>query len=114
MKNKKNKKIAIVHGECFLFPSSIPDTAKRVEVKKDYFIVADSEVTGNHHVVDVMDGVEFFQDGDKTFMKNSVKTNIRCLVKERHDNIVLEPNTWEFGIQKEYDHIADELKKVAD
>lgn len=115
MKNTKN--IAIVHGECFLFPSQIPSNSKKMKAtNNDYMIVAESEVTGNHHVVDVKDGaVEFFQSEDgRMFMKNDVETDIRCVIKERHDNITLEPNTWEFGTQKEYDHISDELVNVRD
>jgi hypothetical protein len=113
-KNKKRVE-AFLHGECFIFPSAIPATAKpRQSDRRDFMIVAESETTGNHHVVDLLDGVEFFEDEQKLYMKNSVPTKVRCTTLERHDEIVLEPNTWEFGIAKEYDHIAEELQKVRD
>ena len=97
-----------------VFRSQIPAQAIPLNEKGQYKIVADSEVTGNHHVVDLIDGVEFFQDGGTLFMRNSKPTRIRCLLQERHDAIELEPNTWEFGTQKEYDYIANELVSVRD
>ena len=110
MKNNK----AILHGECIVFRSQIPQTAKTVQVDDPYQIVADSEVTGNHHVVDCPAGVTFYEDGGTLFMENTVPTRIRCVVADRHDAIELEPNTWEFGTQKEYDYIANELVSVRD
>lgn len=35
-------------------------------------------------------------------------------MKERHDNIVLEPAIWEIDKQKEYDYFTDSHRKVAD
>lgn len=110
MKNNK----AILHGECIVFRSQIPQTAKTVKVNGPYQIVADSEVTGNHHVVDVPAGVTFYEADGVTFMQNEVPTQIRCIVAERHNSIELEPGTWEFGTQKEYDYIAGELVNVRD
>ena len=107
-------KEVILHGECMVFNSEIPKDAKTKKVK-DYLIVADSETTGNHHVVDAVKGVEFFEDKEGTiFMKNSKPTKIRCVMKERHDEIELKEGTWEFGIQKEYDYFTESLINVRD
>jgi hypothetical protein len=109
-----NKKEVIVHGECFCFPSTLPEGAKKVNVDGPYKIIADSETTGNHHVVDCPVGVSFYEDNENLFMTNEVETNLRCVMEDRHDSVVLEPGTYQFGIQKEYDHINEELTNVRD
>lgn len=112
---KKNE--VIIHGEVMVFKASkIPAAAKRIAPSNgEYHIVADSEVTGNHHIVNSYDGVEFFMD-DKgtTFMKNSKPTQISCLINTRHTAIDLQPGCYEFGIQEEYDHYAEYSRKVRD
>ena len=110
----KNNEV-ILHGECMVFPSKIPATAKRKSAKPNSFvIVADSETTGNHHVVDVVEGVDLFEDNGTLFMKSSVDTQIRCVHTDRHDAITLPAGTYEFGTQKEYDPFTARLKKVRD
>jgi hypothetical protein len=104
----------ILHGECIVFRSSLPKNATPTKVEGSYKIVADSEVTGNHHVVDAPNGVNFYEANGVTFMKNEVPTQIRCVIAERHSSIELEPGVWEFGTQKEYDYIAGELVNVRD
>ena len=110
---EKNK--VILHGECMVFPSEMPATATAMLVAGDYLIVADSETTGNHHVVDNYQGVDFFQaEGGTVFMKNTEPTQIRCVMENRHDAIALEPGTWEFGVQQEYDYFSDSHRAVRD
>lgn len=105
----------IAHGECKVHLSTLPATAKRIETKVGTpVIVADSETTGNHHVVDIHEGVEFYQDGDTKYMVNSVETCIRCVHADRHDAITLAPGTYEFGSQVEYDPYTARLNKVRD
>jgi len=107
----------ILHGECTVCLSALPKTAKKLKVGP-YVIVADSETTGNHHVVDVVDGVDFYEDGDTKYMVSSVETQIRCVVADRHDAITLPAGTYEFGFQMEYDPFAaneaERLRKVRD
>ena len=112
MNTQKNK--VILHGECMVFPSEIPATAKAMNVKA-CLVVADSETTGNHHVVDALEGVKFFQDEmGTTFMKNSSPTQIRCVMTNRHNAITLEPGSWEFGLQQEYDYFTASHRVVRD
>ena len=112
----KNKTNVVLHGEAMIFPSKLTKSAKKIETScKHYHIIADSEVTGNHHVVDCNEETEFFMDDDgHMFMKNSAPTQVRCLVKDRHDSIPIEVGTWEFGIQQEFDHFEQHLRKVRD
>lgn len=99
-----------------LFQSEIPASAKKIPASNGTFhIIANSETTGNHHVVDAFEGVDFYQDTDgRVFMKNEKTTSVRCVMTERHSPIELEPSNWEFGIQKEYDHFAQNLVNVRD
>jgi len=110
------KQEVILHGEAMIFPSTLPKNAKKIKPTNDsYHIIADSEVTGNHHVIDCNQSTEFYMDEDGTmFMVNEKPTKVRCLVKERHDEIGIEEGVWEFGIQKEYDHYEQNLRKVRD
>lgn len=110
-------KEVILHGECMAFPSEIPQNAVKFTPNNKYVIVAPSETTGNHHVVDLVDGADWWKtEGDepKLFMQNTKPTKIRCTLKERHDEITLEPGVWEFGIQQEYDPFAARMRNVAD
>ena len=105
----------ILHGECTVCLSALPKTATKVNVSgRPYFIVADSETTGNHHVVDIHYGIDFYTEGDKTFMVSEVETKIRCVMADRHDAIVLPAGTYEFGFQQEYDPFTARLNKVHD
>jgi hypothetical protein len=105
----------ILHGEAMVFISEIPTDAVKKVVLAPYAIIADSETTGNHHVIDVIPGVEFYESPTKTlYMKSSVETVIRCLHKERHDEITIPAGTYEFGSQQEYDPFAARLRNVAD
>ena len=110
----KNNEV-ILHGECMVFRSKVPNTAKKMSKKQQYVIVAPSETTGNHHVVDVIDGVDFYEDTDGTlYMENSVSTTIRCVVADRHDAITIPAGTYQFGSQQEYDPFTARLQKVRD
>jgi hypothetical protein len=110
---KKNE--VILHGECMVFPSKLPINIKRKQIKQNYVIVAPSESSGNHHIVDVFNGVDFYEDDKGTlFMKNSVETNIRCVQADRHDTITIPAGTYEFGSQQEYDPFAARMRAVAD
>lgn len=105
---------AILHGECILSESSLPADAVREEINESFVIIANSEVTGNHHIVDMKPGVEVFKTSTKRFIKNSVPTQVRCVVAERHTAIDLAPGVWDIGIQQEFDYFAMAKKNVAD
>ena len=113
MKQKQNNAV-ILHGEAMIFRSALPQDATEITPSnKEYHIIADSETTGNHHVVDAVPGVRFFKNGaGTTYMQNKNKTAVRCVLKDRHSAITIAPGTWEFGIQQEYDHFAHKLRAV--
>jgi hypothetical protein len=117
MSTKNNKAVdVILHGEAMIFTSTLPKSVKRIEPSnKSYHIIADSETTGNHHVVDAVEGVEFYMNDDGTmYMVAENETQVRCVHADRHDTIKIAPGTYEFGTQQEYDHMAQHLQKVRD
>ena len=77
---KLNQNECVLHGEAMILPADLP--ADAVEIKpsnKDYHIIADSETTGNHHVIDTVPGTRFWSSGGKTFMTNERETRVRCV-----------------------------------
>lgn len=113
MKNEQTQ--CVLHGECLLFPSTLPEGAVKIKTTNDQFhIVADSETTGNHHVIDINDSVNFYNAGGVTYMVNTKPTKIRCVLQDRHSPIDLEPGVWECGTQLEYDYFAQNLRAVRD
>lgn len=113
MKNKRN---VILHGEAqVIFIDGLPKNAIKKNVDRTKpFIVADSETTGNHHVVDMPKGVDIYEADGKTYMHAEVETQIRCVIADRHDAIKLPAGTYEFGIQNEFDPFTARLEKVRD
>lgn len=120
MNQKTNmRRKAVLHGECIISEGTLPENAvlDNPDYSKGYVIIADSEVTGNHHVVDVPDSarVQFFKTPEnKRYIRNSVPTTVRCLISERHSEINLPCGTWELGIQQEFDYFAMQKRNVAD
>jgi hypothetical protein len=115
MQNKQQTEL-VLHGEAMIFKSQLPANVKPIKPSNGtYHIIADSETTGNHHVIDSYDGVNFFQDeGGVTYMENTKPTRVRCVHTDRHDPIELEPGIYEFGCQVEFDHFAQNLQNVRD
>ena len=104
----------ILHGEVMIKTSVIPANAQPLSVEGPYLIVGESEVSGNHHVVDCPEGVQFYVSDGVRYMKNTVPTQIRCLLRNRHDEITLNPGSYQFGTQKEYDYFEQSHRQVRD
>jgi hypothetical protein len=113
---KLNQNECVLHGEAMILPATLP--ADAVEIKTSnvgYHIIADSETTGNHHVIDAVPGTRFWRSGEKTFMTNDRETRVRCVHPARHNPIALSPGVYQVGeAQVEYDHFAQNLRKVRD
>lgn len=112
----KNNEV-ILHGEAMIFPiSKIPSDAKGIKASNESFhIIADSESTGNHHVIDSKKNVEFFVGKDGVMYMNAKEpTSVYCVHADRHSPIEIPAGTYEFGIQQEYDPFSEEIRKVRD
>lgn len=106
----------ILHGEAMIFGiTAIPKSAKPLEVAEKQLIIAPSETTGNHHVVETA-GCEFFKD-EKTgtvYMNSPGGSTVSCVHTDRHSPIEIPAGIYEFGTQQEYDYLNEHLRKVAD
>jgi hypothetical protein len=111
-----NENECVLHGEAMIFPETLPADAVEIKASNgNYHIIADSETTGNHHVINAVKGTKFWRSGNKTFMTNTNEINVRCVHPARHNPISLSPGTYQVGeAQLEYDHFAQNLKKVRD
>ncbi len=107
----------VFHGEVTIHKvSKLPQGLTKAKLfnKKSYKL-ADSETTGNHHLLEAKEGVELFEDKNGVlWLKNDVPCDVFCAIKERHDNITLEPGIWEIDKAQEYDHLQDLTRQVAD
>lgn len=112
----------ILHGEAMIFPvNEIPaDAVQIAPTKPEFHIIADSETTGNHHVVSTLlsenksDKVRFFKKNDTVYMQNDEPTEVSCVHTDRHSPITIPPGVYEFGTQQEYDHFEQHLRNVRD
>ncbi len=114
------KKRHIVHGECNLFEvDGVPEGATKVIPNSSMIagggmIVANSETSGNHHVIEMREGVEFYEKDGTLYMKNTKPTNIKCVHEGRHDTIEMPASVWKRRIAKEFDYFTMEKRNVAD
>ena len=117
----------ISHGEVNLFEvDEIPTTAKKLDFStnpnilnllegEQGFKIADSETTGNHHLVKLNDQIALFEDTDGTlYIRNLTPTTIECIDVTRHDTCELPPSIWKRDVSREFDHLEGLLKRVAD
>lgn len=118
MKSKSKKETAvpgILHGECLIFQSNLPKDAVEEVLPDGDVIIADSETTGNHHVIEKRPGVKFYHNSKGArFMVNSVPTDVKCVLTDRHDNVTLQPGVWQIDFQQEYDYFTESLRNVRD
>lgn len=83
--------------------------------KEGYIRIAESEVTGNHHRVLVKNkDVEFYEKDEILYAKVNEPTTVGCVIKERHDDVILPTGIWEFRKAQEFDPLEQELRSVAD
>ena len=103
------------HGEVNIFETTtIPDGAVQLKSNGIGYKIADSETTGNHHMVKAQDGVEMYEKNGVMYLKNSVPVDVYCVLQERHDTITLEPSIWELEPAQEYDYLTQEKRNVVD
>ena len=118
-KNKQNENPkGWLHGECVLKQVSLPAGCQiQTDLKlasDGGVIIADSETTGNHHVIDRVPGVDFYTNGNQRYVVSTVPFNVRCVLKERHDTFNLSPGSYEISFQQEYDYLTQSLRNVRD
>lgn len=108
----------IFHGEVILIKrNKLPqgDLKKVKKFNKESYKLADSETTGNHHLLEAKDGIELFEDSNGVlWLKNEQPVDVYCAIKERHDNKTLTPGVWEIDKAQEHDYLTGMTRKVSD
>lgn len=115
MTNKASSKpSAILHGECAIISTKIPADAELDTSNGKCLVIADSETTGNHHVMDLEPGIAVLKQGNKRFVRNTVPAEVRCVVADRHDTLTVPPGEWELVIAQEFDYFEMSKRNVRD
>ena len=105
-----------LHGEVVIFSGmAAPKGAKKVEPKKQRYILANSEMTGNHHVLVAQDGVDVYEGPDGTlFVHVEEEAQVKCVLENRHDTQTLPAGDYIVRRKVEYDHLTQTPRVVAD
>ena len=86
--------------------------AKGIKGKKlNHLTLAVGEATGHHHTI--TDGEAELYEHDGTFYLRVIGDQA-TLTHQEHNVITLPKGDYEIGIVKEYDHLTDEVRNVAD
>lgn len=113
---KTEKKKVHFHGELiFIEVDEIPMGVKEIKTEGD-FKLADSENTGNHHMLQMHDGVKLFRFDNEFYTKVTKKdTKTYCVLDDRHTDLPLRVgSTWTIRPARETDHINNIKRKVLD
>ena len=86
---------------------SVPPRAK--ELRQHPIVLAEGEVTGHKHCI--LDEVRALVDGDAMFV---IADKQFTVTHDEHKPITLEPGIWEVYHVREYDHFAEEARRVID
>lgn len=109
-----------LHGEVIIKKTigNIPEGAKKIKAENGAYKIADSETTGNHHLLEEIEGIDVYEKDGMFYVRPSKPMTVRCVDQKRHDNITLEPCTTEEILvitrQSEVDHLTDEVRAVRD
>lgn len=110
----------ITHGEVNLIEiEAIPSEAKaytpdKTEMCLGKLKIADSETTGNHHLLKIGDGVELYEENGTLYIKNTKVSEVSCVDTRRHDTVKLPVGNWMIKKSKEFDHLERMEREVYD
>ncbi len=109
-----------LHGEVCIRKSQgiIPKDAKLIKAVDGSYKIADSETTGNHHLLEDVKGLQVFEKDGVFYVRPETPVTMRCVDQKRHDNVTIEPckenEILIFDKQQEVDHLTDEVFNVRD
>lgn len=108
-------KLVYFHGEVAIISGGLrPKTAKKLEPKDNHYILANSETTGNHHVLEAIDGVDVYEQDGVLYLHVEDEARVSCVLKERHDTQILPAGDYIVKRKLEYDHLTNTPRVVAD
>lgn len=104
-----------LHGEVLIkkYVGKIPQDAKLIQPIKGQYKLADSETTGNHHLLVAEPGMKVYEKEGKFFISFDKKGIVKCVDTKRHDTIKI-PGKSSSDFQQEYDHLTQETMNVRD
>lgn len=109
-----------LHGEVCIkkVKGKMPEGMNKLAPINGSYMIAESETTGNHHLLEEVAGVPVFEKDGTLYFRPVKEATVRCVDEKRHDRITLEPCTEDefyiFDRQQEVDHISDEVRAVRD
>ena len=89
----------------------LPAGVKATQAKPRGFVLAEGEHTGHAHVIDRLAGIEFVEKDGLFYIKNDKPATV---THEEHKPITFPAGLWRVRGVKEYDHFAEEARKVQD
>lgn len=104
-----------LHGEVVIFSGAKkPLGAVKLEPKKNRYILANSETTGNHHVLVADEGVDVYEKDGVLFVHVEEEAQVKCVLEDRHDTQTLPAGDYIVRRKVEYDHLTNTPKAVTD
>ena len=82
-----------------------------VATEQGHFILARGEATGHAHRIESIAGVEFIEKDGMFYIHNAKPVMVR---HEEHKPIIIPAGIWRVRGVREYDHFAEEARRVAD
>lgn len=110
------KKLVYFHGEVTIISGAkMPAGLKKLADKNGRYILANSETSGNHHVLVAQDGVDVYEGIDGTlYLHVEDEATVKCVLENRHDAQVLPTGDYIVKRKVEYDHLTQTPRVVAD
>lgn len=108
------------HGEVVIKRKKgiIPAEAKKIVSTSGYYKIADSETTGNHHLLEDNPSLQVYEKNGVFYATSNENVNVCCVDKNRHDTQILEPTKKDEILiiepAQEYDYVLQEKRNVAD
>lgn len=79
--------------------------------KLNHLTLAKGEKTGHHHTITEGEA-ELYEENGILYLH--IKSDNATLTHQEHKPIVIDKGNYEIGIVQEYDHFAEEARRVAD
>ena len=104
-----------LHGEVVIFSGAkLPEGAKKVAPKKNCYILANSETTGNHHILVADEGVDVYEKDGVLFVHVEEEAQVKCVLEDRHDTQTLPAGDYIVRRKVEFDHLTQTPRLVQD
>lgn len=100
-------------GDVLLYDiDTLPEIITVVPPKANGIILAEGSATGHAHRIADVNAAQLFTDNDgQLFLTVKYPT---VLIHEEHENHTLEVGNYAVGFAQEYDHFAEEARRVLD